>query len=148
MWVILFRSKGIINTWIIAGMNQLFLTMIPVWGWDTQYACSCCLVLSDLGFEFTAFKPWCFIIHINHLDRQHLSGGMLGYPMILSDNGEVVALLFLTIQRFEYWERAWRRGEEKNICKSAADGLLIICPVAGDVWPRSGSCSVLYYAYM
>lgn len=122
------------------------LTMIPVWSGDLQNACSCWLVLFDLGFKLTAFKPRCFIIYVNYLYRQNLSGGMLGYPMILRDNCEIVVLLLLTIQRFKDGERAWRRGEEKNICRSAAR--FTAQPVVGDVWPRSKSCSVLYHAYL
>lgn len=119
------NSKGFWNLHI--ERHRLTLTMISIWSVDLYYACSCRLVFSDLGFKLISFKPWSIIIYVNHLDRQHLSGGMLRYPMILCDNSEIVALLLLAIQRFEDGERTWRREEDKNICISAA---VIICPVA------------------
>lgn len=103
--------------------------MITVQGRDLEDRRSCWLVFFDLSCKLTAFKPRSLIVHINHLDTQHLSGGMLGYPMILSNNSEIVALLLFTIQRFQDGKRAYQKKHISAVCcvRSSQNDLGVRC---------------------
>lgn len=83
-------------------------TLVQIRGRHCQHTSSWRLVLRDLAFVLTLLKPGHLIININHMDTQQLAGGVLGYPMILSDYCEVKDVLLLTVQRFENRQSACR----------------------------------------
>lgn len=93
------------------------LTLIRVRGRHRQHSCSCRLILRDLCFVLGLFKQWGLIIYINHVDAQQLTGRVLGYPMILSDYGEVEDILLLTVQRL---------GNGKGACVEMSQKLNVI----------------------
>lgn len=75
--------------------------MVQIRGRHCQHAGSSRLVLRDLALVLVLLKPGHLIINIDHVDTQQLAGGVLRYPMILSDYCEVKDVLLLAVQRFE-----------------------------------------------
>lgn len=80
--------------------------MVQIRGRHCQHAASWGLVLRDLSLVLALLKPRHLVVNINHVDAQQLAGRMLGYPMILSDYGEVKDVLLLTVQGLENRQRA------------------------------------------
>lgn len=81
-------------------------TLVVVSGGYSEHSGSDWLVLSDLHLVLALLKPRRLIVHVNDLHRQHLGGGVLRCPMILSDDSEIVAVLLLSVHSFEDGERA------------------------------------------